>query len=146
MPKLPEPESIIPATIPKATTAPLVPMRPQPHGGALKSGGVHANSGRPPAKLRGRAGRLYDDVMAEFENAMTAHRNGSALLTVPELAIISKETRPVSVADLKSVQLDGTAQSDAIIDELSDFWQDNELDPALLLSLVDRVTSRLADQ
>ena len=50
------------------------------------------------------------------------------------------------MADLKSVQLDGTAQSDAIIDELSDFWQDNELDPALLLSLVDRVTSRLADQ
>ena len=123
-----------------------VEMRPGPKGGLLKIGGRNPNAGRPPSKLRGRAGRLFDEVMGEFEEALKKHKSGEQTLTVSELATISKETRPVSVAELKSVSLDGTAQIDAALDTIQEFWQDQELDPALCIGLVGMILERLTDQ
>ena len=56
----------IPAQIPEA-----VPMRPQPHGGALRTGGTNPNAGRPRNELRDalRADleRLIPDLRRRYE-------------------------------------------------------------------------------
>jgi hypothetical protein len=60
-----------------ATPKPNGVLVPQPHGGALKRGGVHARAGRPPNLIRAEIRADFDEMRADLKEMFFAKRRTS---------------------------------------------------------------------
>ena len=82
----------------------IVTLRPQPHGGALRTGGTNRGGpGRPPSAIREAARALYDARLGLLAEIADDHaiNSGDRIRALHELARVGMGN-PVSLDDVRS--------------------------------------------